>query len=152
MSDGLNKVLLLGNLGADPELRVVGTGRTVLRLRLATTHSWFDKDRGQRQEQTEWHSITLWGKRAEALGRILGKGDRIHVEGSLRTTSYEDREGVKRYRTEIVATNVILCGGRGGGQRPANAGSGDEDPRAFDSGADYGGEPPGQYPDDDIPF
>ncbi len=118
MTDGLNKTLLLGNLGADPELRVTSTGQSVLKLRLATTASYLDKDR-VRKERVEWHSVTVWGKRAEALSLFLSKGSRIFVEGELRTSSYEATDGSgKRYRTEVNAQNIILAGGRttqGGG-------------------------------------
>jgi single-strand DNA-binding protein len=124
MAEGLNRVLLLGNLGQDPELRMTSNGQAVLKMRLATTESYLDKNR-VRQERTEWHSVVLWGKRAEALGKFLTKGSRLFVEGGLRTSSYDDREGNKRYRTEVVASNVILAGGgaRGGG----GGGGGDDD-------------------------
>ena len=105
---GLNKCMLLGNLGADPELRQTNGG-AVLKLRLATTEKYVDRDK-QPQERTEWHDVTVFGKRAEGLGRILGKGSRLFVEGSLRTSSYE-KNGEKRYRTEIVASEIILAGG-----------------------------------------
>src|SRR5687767_6582246 len=98
MADGLNRVMLLGNLGADPELRMTSGGQAVLKLRLATSESYLDRNR-VRQERTEWHSVTVWGKRAEALAKILSKGSRIFIEGGLRTSSYDDREGHKRYRT-----------------------------------------------------
>jgi single-strand DNA-binding protein len=114
MAEGLNKVMLLGNLGADPELKTTQGGQAVLKLRLATTESYVDKNQA-RQEKTEWHSVTLWGKRGEALAKFLKKGDRIFVEGGLRTSSYE-KNGEKRYSTEINATNVILAGG-GAGRR-----------------------------------
>jgi len=113
MAEGLNRVMLLGNLGADPELKMTQGGQAVLKLRLATTETYLDRN-NTRQERTEWHSVTLWGKRGEALAKFLAKGERIFVEGSLRTSSYE-KDGEKRYRTEINATNVILAGrGRGG--------------------------------------
>jgi single-strand DNA-binding protein len=113
MAEGLNRVMLLGNLGADPELKVTQGGQAVLKLRLATTERYKDKTE-QWQERTEWHSITVWGRRGEALAKILGKGSTIFVEGSLRTSSYE-KEGEKRYRTEVIANNIILAGrGRGG--------------------------------------
>lgn len=109
MAEGLNRVMILGNLGADPELRTTQGGQAILKLRIATTENYLDKS-NTRQERTEWHSATVWGKRGEALAKILTKGDRIFVEGSLRTSSYE-KDGEKRYRTEIVASNVILGGG-----------------------------------------
>jgi single-strand DNA-binding protein len=129
MAEGLNKVLLLGNLGADPELRVTPGGQAVLKLRLATTESYLDKS-NTRQERTEWHSITVWGKRGEALAKILAKGSSIFVEGSIRTSSYE-KDGDKRYRTEIIANNIILSG-RG------RAGAG-EDRGNFEGGGSGGG-------------
>lgn len=123
MAEGLNKVMLLGNLGADPELKMTQGGQSVLKLRLATTETYLDKNQ-TRQEKTEWHSVTLWGKRGEALAKFLTKGERIFVEGSLRTSSYE-KNGEKRYSTEINATNVILAGsGRGRGQGAEEGGGG----------------------------
>lgn len=108
MAEGLNRVLLLGNLGADPELRVTPSGQSILNLRLATTESYADKS-GNRKETTTWHAVTVWGKRGEALAKILAKGSSIFVEGSLRTSTYE-KNGEKRYKTEVNATNVILSG------------------------------------------
>ena len=120
MADGMNKVLLLGNIGADPELRVTSGGQSVLKIRLATSESYLDKNR-VRQEKTEWHSVVVWGKQAEALGKFLEKGSKIHVEGSNRTTSYDDKEGVKKYKTEVVAHNIIACGGPGSQRRGQQA-------------------------------
>lgn len=117
MAEGLNRVMLLGNLGADPELKMTQSGQAVLKLRLATTETYLDKNQA-RQERTEWHSVTLWGKRGEALAKFLTKGERIFVEGSLRTSSYE-KNGEKRYSTEVNATNIILAG-RGAGQASAD--------------------------------
>src|SRR4029079_9205706 len=115
MADGLNRVMLLGNLGADPELRFTQGGQAVLNMRLATTESYLDKDK-VRRERTDWHNVVVWGKRGEALAKILTKGSSVFIEGSIRTSSYDDREGQKRYKTEIIAQNVILAGrGRGGG-------------------------------------
>jgi len=133
MAEGLNRVTLLGNLGADPELRVTSNGNSVLNMRLATTESIPGKDGGPRTERTEWHSVTLWGKRAEALSKFLTKGSRILVEGSNRTSSYDDKDGNKRYKTEVNASNVVLCGGGKGS-----------------SGSDDAPAPPAG--DDDIPF
>jgi len=144
MAEGLNKVMLLGNLGADPELKTTTGGQALLRLRLATSESYLDKNK-VRQERTEWHSITIWGKRAEALGRFLTKGDRLFVEGRLQTDSYDDREGVKRYRTEIIATNVLLNGKPGGARAPSSTpGSA---PAADDYSGDFAADPA-----DDLPF
>jgi single-strand DNA-binding protein len=158
MAEGLNRVFLLGNLGADPELRVTSGGQSVLKMRLATSETYLDKNR-VRQERTEWHNVVVWGKRAEALGKFLSKGSRLMVEGSLRTSSYDDREGNKRYRTEVIANNIILSGGGGGGGGSRGGGGGsredygppDEQAPAQGGGyddADYGGG----GGDDDIPF
>ncbi len=156
MAEGLNRVMLLGNLGADPELRMTGGGQAVLKLRLATTESYQDKDR-QRQERTEWHSVVVWGRRAEALSRILSKGSRLFIEGSLRTSSYDDRDGNKRYRTEIVAREIILAGGGGGGGAgprsggaPGGGASGGGAPRSgFERDAEGPAAPERGFPDED---
>jgi len=151
----LNKVELIGRLGADPELRMTNSGQAVLKMRLATSETYLDRNR-QRQERTEWHNVVVWGKRAEALGKFLTKGSRLFIEGGLRTSSYEDRDGNKRYRTEVVANNVILSGGGGGGGAGAGRGSRGDDPGDYSApppsgggfnDADYGGGD-----DDDIPF
>lgn len=126
MAEGLNRVMLLGNLGADPDLRSTQSGQSVLNLRLATSASYLDKNK-QRQEHTEWHSVVVWGNRATALGKFLTKGMRIFIEGSLKTSSYNDRDGNKRYRTEIVASNVILAGGGKGQSRDDSRDDGRED-------------------------
>jgi single-strand DNA-binding protein len=107
MAEGLNRVLLIGNLGADPELRFTQAGQAVLNLRVATTEAFLGKD-GQWQERTDWHNVVVWGKRAEALAKILRKGARVVVEGGLRSSSYDDRDGTKRYKTEVNAPNVRL--------------------------------------------
>ncbi|NUP10902.1 MAG: single-stranded DNA-binding protein [Polyangiaceae bacterium] len=123
MAEGLNRVMLLGNLGADPELRFTQGGQAVLNLRLATTESYLDREK-VRRERTDWHTVVVWGKRGEALAKILGKGSTIFIEGSIRTSSYDDKEGNKRYKTEIIANNVILAGGRGGGRAIVDEGGG----------------------------
>jgi len=160
MAEGLNRVMLLGNLGADPELRMTNGGQAVLKLRLATSETYLDRNK-VRQERTEWHSVVVWGKRGEALAKILAKGSRIFVEGGLRTSSYDDKDGNKRYKTEVVANNIILSGGggRGGSRGEGGPGPGDEGPSGGGSAsggggggggfsdADYGGGG-----DDEIPF
>lgn len=156
MADGLNRVMLLGNLGADPELRMTNGGQAVLKLRLATSETYLDRNK-VRQERTEWHSVVVWGKRAEALAKFLAKGSRIFIEGGLRTSSYDDKDGNKRYKTEIVAQNIILSGGggRGGPRSSEGPGAGDEGPPPAAGGggggfsdSDYGGG----GGDDEIPF
>lgn len=134
MAYGINRVILAGNLGADPDLRHTQSGQAVLNLRMATTEPYFDKN-GEKKERTDWHSVSLWGKRAEGLASLLHKGSRILVEGRLQTSSYDDREGVKRYKTEVIATNVVLLDKRSGG------GEGRDE---------YGS--PGLGSTDDIPF
>jgi len=106
MTQGLNKVMLFGNLGADPELRNTAAGAHVLSFRVATTEVYFDKQQ-QKQERTEWHQVALFGARAEPLAKLLHKGSRVLVEGRLQTTSY-DKDGSKRYKTEVIATDLFL--------------------------------------------
>ncbi len=107
MADGMNKTILIGNLGQDPELHYGQGAQARLRLRVATTESYLNRDK-ERQERTEWHNVIVWGKRAEALNSILSKGHRIGVEGRLQTRSWEANDGSRRYTTEVVATNILL--------------------------------------------
>ncbi|NLY95363.1 MAG: single-stranded DNA-binding protein [Myxococcales bacterium] len=149
MAEGLNKVILIGNLGADPELRYTQGNQPVLSMRLATTESFVNRA-GERQERTDWHNVTLWGKRAEALSKFLTKGRTICVEGRIQYRSYEDRDGNKRTATDIVASNVILMGGGGGGggRRGDVGGHGGD----FGGGDFGGGDFGGSDFDDDVPF
>jgi len=151
MAEGLNRVMLLGNLGQDPELRMTSGGQAVLKLRLATSETYLDRNK-VRQERTEWHSVVVWGKRAEALSKILSKGSRIFVEGGLRTSSYDDKEGHKRYRTEVVANNIILSGGGAGRGGPRPQDSGDSPEPAPSAGGGYADQDYGGGSDDEIPF
>ena len=121
MSDGLNRVYLIGNLGADPELRFTQDGTAVLSLRLACNESYLDRDKVSR-ERVEWVPVVVWGKRGEGLAKILKKGETIAIEGGLRTSSYE-KDGAKVFKTEVHATNVVLMGGnRGGASEPETGG------------------------------
>ena len=143
----VNKVILVGNLGRDAELRYTPGGAAVATLNMATTEVWNDKQ-GQRQEKTEWHRVILWGKQAESLQEYLTKGKQIYVEGRLQTRQWDDKDGNKRYTTEVKADRITLLGGGGGGGR-----SGGMDRSAS---ASHGGgmdEPPMEpITDDDIPF
>ena len=140
----VNKVILVGNLGRDAELRFTPGGAAVATLNMATTEVWNDKQ-GQKQEKTEWHRVVVWGKQAESLQEYLVKGKQIYVEGRLQTRQWDDTDGQKRYTTEIKADRVTLLGGGGGGRSGGMERSGGQS-----SGQD---EPPMEpMTDDDIPF
>jgi single-strand DNA-binding protein len=157
MAEGLNKAILVGNLGMDPELKFTQGGQAMLRIRLATTESFVNKG-GERQERTDWHTVVVWGKRAEALNKILSKGRSIWVEGRIQTRSWEDKDGGKRYATEINANNIGLVGSGGG--RGGSAGGGGYEGGGGGGGSSGGGsgggyEGPPELEgggDDDIPF
>jgi single-strand DNA-binding protein len=138
----VNKVILVGNLGANPEMRYTQGGQPVANLRIATSERWTDKS-GQRQETTEWHRVVLFGKTAEIAGQYLTKGRQVYIEGRIQTRQWQDQQGQKRYTTEIVGTNMQMIGGRG--ERT-------EDPAATVPPDDGGGSDFGGGPDDDIPF
>jgi single-strand DNA-binding protein len=140
----VNKVILIGNLGRDPEVRYTQNGAAVANFTLATNEAWTDKN-GERQERTEWHRIVVWGKQAEIVREHLSKGKQVYVERSLQTRQWDDREGNKRTTTEIRATRVVMLG------RPDAAGEGRAapPPREVVAAEDAAGGPP---PDDDIPF
>jgi single-strand DNA-binding protein len=145
---GVNKVIIVGRLGADPEVRTVGQGGTVTRLSVATSENWVDKE-GQKQERTEWHRIVVWGKLAEICGKHLSKGRQVYVEGRLQTRSWEDQQGQKKYSTEIVANTVQFLGSAGergeSQQRERSQG-------ANDFGAQEFGPEPSFDSNEEIPF
>jgi single-strand DNA-binding protein len=116
MARGINKVIIVGNLGADPETRYTGSGTAITSLRLATSEAWTDKQSGEKQERTEWHRVKLFGKLAEIAGEYLKKGRQVYIEGSLRTDKYTDKDGVERYSTDIIANEMQMLGGQGGGE------------------------------------
>jgi single-strand DNA-binding protein len=164
----VNKVILVGNLGADPELKYTPSNRPLCNLSVATNEVFKDKT-GQRQEKTEWHRVTVWGEQAEHCSKYLAKGRSVYVEGRLQTRSWDDKDGKKRYSTDIVADRVVFLGGggegggAGGGARRGGGGGGRWNEESGGGGAGGGGgppepsEPPGGGggsgpPDDDIPF
>jgi single-strand DNA-binding protein len=142
MARGVNKVILIGNLGADPDTRYMPSGSAVTNIRVATSESWRDKETGERTERTEWHSVALFNRLGEIAGEYLRKGSQVYIEGRLRTRKWQDREGHDRYTTEIVADQMQMLGGRGGA--PATAGAPAPRPASAAS-------PEPEF-DDDIPF
>src|SRR5262245_46689054 len=124
MARGVNKVILVGNLGADPETRAMTSAATVANLRIATTENWKDRTSGENQERTEWHRVALFGKLAEIAGEYLRKGSQVYIEGSLRTRKWQDKQGNERYSTEIVGNEMQMLGGRGGGGGGGGEGGG----------------------------
>ena len=109
---GINKVIVVGNLGADPEVRYSAGGSAICNMRVATSESWKDKDSGEKQERTEWHRVVLFGKLGEIAGEYLKKGRQVYIEGSLRTNKYTDKDGIERYSTDIIATEMQMLGGQ----------------------------------------
>lgn len=181
MARGINKVILVGNLGNDPDVRATQGGTTITRISVATSETWTDKNTGQKQERTEWHRVVFFGRLAEIAGEYLRKGSQVYIEGSLRTDKYTDKQGVEKYSTDIIAGEMQMLGGRGdggGGGYSRGGGGGDDGYERGGSGGGYGGggrsqpaqrrEPQRQQPaqqqqphdfggndgfaDDDIPF
>ncbi|MEY4762481.1 MAG: hypothetical protein RLZZ200_2337 [Pseudomonadota bacterium] len=164
MARGINKVILIGNLGQDPEVRAMPSGSSVANLRIATTESWRDKQTGENKEVTEWHTVVLFGRTAEVAQQYLRKGSSVYIEGRLRTRKWQDKSGNDRYTTEIVGNDMQMLGGRTGG----GGAMGGETRDSFNQGggSDFGGggggygggesrggggSDPG-FQDDDIPF
>src|SRR5690348_10948507 len=170
MARGVNKVILIGNLGADPETRAMPSGTTVANLRVATSESWRDKQTGEQQERTEWHRVAFFGRLAEVAGEYLRKGSQVYIEGSLRTRKWQDKQGNERYSTEIIGNDLQMLGGRGGGAGAAPMGGGaegatrgaaggggapafsEESGGAGAGGSGTGGSGKSEDFDDDIPF
>jgi single-strand DNA-binding protein len=156
MARGINKVILIGNLGADPETRAMPSGTQVANLRVATSESWRDKQSGEQQERTEWHRVALFGRLAEIAGEYLRKGSQVYIEGSLRTRKWQDKQGNERYSTEIVGNELQMLGGRGGGGgAPVGAEGGSSrgsSAPAPSYAEESGGKGGSEEFDDDIPF
>ena len=169
MARGVNKVILIGNLGSDPEVRYTPDGVPVANFNLATSESWNDRNTGERQERTEWHRLVLWRKLAEIASQYLKKGSKIYVEGKLQTRSWDDQSGQKRYTTEVVVNDMQMLDSRG---ESGGSGYGDEGGSRAGGGSDFGGgragggssaggdragtqpaaPPPAGGDDDDLPF
>lgn len=122
MARGVNKAIIIGHLGADPESRALPSGSTVANLRIATTESWRDKQSGEQQERTEWHRVNLFGRLAEIAAEYLHKGSQVYIEGSLRTRKWQDKDGHDRYSTEIVGSTLQMLGGPRSTEAPASSG------------------------------
>lgn len=170
MARGVNKVILIGHLGADPETRSMPSGGTVANLRIATTENWRDRQTGEQQERTEWHRVALFGRLGEVASEYLRKGSQVYIEGSIRTRKWQDKQGNERYSTEIIANDMQMLGGRGSGASAgagtASApmeGGGGPSPSRSEPYPEYGGSGPSQGGggasggtheefDDDIPF
>jgi len=155
MARGINKVILIGNLGADPETRYMPSGGAVTNLRLATSENWKDKNTGDMQERTEWHRVVLFGRLAEVAAEYLRKGAKVYIEGSLRTRKWQGQDGRDNYTTEIVANDMQMLDSRGGGGAPG----GTSDAGGSYGGSRGGGSAPSQPGpdsgggwDDDVPF
>jgi len=168
MARGINKVILIGNLGADPETRAMPSGMTVANIRVATSENWKDKQSGENKERTEWHNVAMFGRLGEIAGEYLKKGSKVYIEGSLRTRKWQDKSGNDRYTTEIIANEMQMLdsrggggmGGGGGGDFGGSGGGGRGKPQQsppddFDQGgppAGGGSDKGGGEFDDDIPF
>lgn len=166
MARGVNKVILVGNLGADPEVKYTAGGTAICTLSVATSESWKDKQTGEQQERTEWHRVKMFGRLAEIAGEYLKKGRQVYVEGSIRTDKYTDKEGIQRYSTDIIGNEMQMLGGNEGGGGGGGGGNANRDrggdrpergaPRGPQSAPPRQNEPApsrnDSFEDDDIPF
>ena len=157
MARGVNKVILVGNLGADPETRYTASGAAITNIRIATSESWRDKQTGENQERTEWHRVVFFSRLAEIAGEYLRKGSQVYIEGSIRTNKWQGQDGQDRYTTEIIATDMQMLGARGGeaSARPPGGGFRDSKPAQQQDQAPAAAEPApvdDNFAEDDIPF
>ena len=148
MARGVNKVILVGNLGKDPEVRYAPSGQAIANITIATSESWKDKNTGEKQEKTEWHRVVFFSRLAEIVGEYLKKGSQIYVEGRLQTRKWQDKDGNDRYTTEIVANEMQMLGSRQGGGMPSEDFNQDKAPASRPATAAASS---GDF-DDDIPF
>ena len=147
MARGINKVILIGNLGADPEVRYTSGGKAMATINIATSESWKDRETGEQQERTEWHRVVFFGRLAEIVGEYLKKGSQVYIEGRLQTRKWQDKEGNDRYSTEVLANEMQMLGSRGGsdmGGGPPSRGEPKSSPATQKADNDF--------VDDDIPF
>lgn len=152
MARGINKVILVGNLGQDPETRYMPSGGAVTNFTLATNESWKDKKTGEQKDRTEWHKVAMFNRLAEIAAEYLRKGSQVYIEGKLRTRKWQDRDGNDRYTTEVIADEMQMLGGRGGGGGGTSYGSGGGSDKSGGSGGGQPPPPPADDFDDDIPF
>jgi len=156
MAKSLNRVTLVGNLGQDPEFRTTPQGSSVCNLNIATTESYKDKNTGEWKDTTDWHRVTLWEGLADTANKYLKKGNKVLIEGKLKTRSYEDKDGTKRYITEVLGQSLIMMGGGGGGGESNSGGRSYDNSGSSNSGGGYGSsssysEPTSDF-DDEVPF
>jgi len=149
---GVNKVILVGNLGADPETRATGGGTSVTNVRLATSENWTDRNSGERQERTEWHRVTFFGRQAEVAQQYLRKGSKVYIEGRIQTDKWQDKEGQDRYTTQIIAREMQMLDRRGEGGGGGGGGGYDQSSAPASSPPASGQPAPRNDFDDDIPF
>jgi single-strand DNA-binding protein len=156
MARGINKVILVGNLGADPETRYTANGAAVTNIRVATTESWRDKQSGENQERTEWHRVVFFSRLAEIAGEYLRKGSQVYIEGSLRTRKWQDQSGQDRYTTEIVANEMQMLGGRSDSMSAGPQSGGFRDRKPAQPSQEPASSPASatddSFAEDDIPF
>jgi len=150
-SRGVNKVILIGNLGQDPEVRYMPNGGAVCNITVATSESWKDKNTGENQEKTEWHRVVMFRRLAEIAGEYLKKGSKVFIEGKLQTRKWQDQQGQDRYTTEIIADNMQMLDSRGGGSADFAPGQQRQAPQSQPQGQPQGGPPDTGF-EDDIPF
>lgn len=141
MSKGINKVIIIGNLGKDPEMKYTASGAAIANITVATSETWNDKQSGEKQEKTEWHRIVAFGRLAEIMGEYIQKGSQVYIEGKLQTRKWQDKDGNDRYTTEVVARDMQMLGGKGQAAKPQQSQGFRDKP-----------ETQSDFADDDIPF
>jgi single-strand DNA-binding protein len=151
MSRALNKVMLIGNVGNDPEIRATGSGARIAKISLATNRSWTDRNSGQKNEKTEWHRLTFFGRLVDIVEQYVKKGDRLYVEGRIEYSQTEGDQGPK-YWTDIVVLEMVMLGGAGGGGAASHSSGAGHEAGGGDGGFSGGGGAPSNEPDDDLPF